>query len=384
MKKRGDSCLRRITILLAVALGTYVLLSALRRGERYTFETTAYCEVGDGLTVSGFAVRDETVLTANAPFTVREAHEGEWVGGGQCVVTGYSSEKERQRREELMSLQAERKQLAAPADAALEEEIAERILSLRTKNVDAARTALKLCVLRSYAASEEALRSRRLAALDARIGELQTHAEETVTADTAGYFSAHVDGFEGVLTPAALETMTLSELRMLCAETVPKNAVGRLISGQKWYFVTELPVGRTAHLEVGDRLRVDYFGVARRQTEMKLERLGTEENGACLAVLSCERGLQNMTALRRQTAEIVFDVCGGLRVPKTAIYCLDGETGVYVLEGARAAWKPITVLCECGESFLAEWDSTDTDRLQPGDELILTSDELYDRKVIRK
>lgn len=69
---------------------------------------------------------------------------------------------------------------------------------------------------------------------------------------------------------------------------------------------------------------------------MEVEALSEAEGETCLLVLSCERNLQDVTALRRQDADIIFSSYSGLRVPKQALYMVEGQTGVYVLESARA------------------------------------------------
>ena len=101
-----------------------------------------------------------------------------------------------------------------------------------------------------------------------------------------------------------------------------------------------------------------------------------------MLVLSCEKMLQNVTALRKQTVDIVFDTYKGLRVPKAAIYYIDGETGVYILESARADWKEVEIVYEYGNDYLVKWDDSDTDNLWPKDEIILTSEDIKDGKVM--
>ena len=88
MRKQGEFYLKFISILLAVVIAAYVLFSVLQSsGSGYALETAVYCEVGDGVTVSGFVVRSEEVLVSSAPIVVCELTEGERVGGGQRVAT---------------------------------------------------------------------------------------------------------------------------------------------------------------------------------------------------------------------------------------------------------------------------------------------------------
>ena len=60
----------------------------------------------------------------------------------------------------------------------------------------------------------------------------------------------------------------------------------------------------------------------------------------------------------------------------------NGESGVYVLEGAEARWKTVNILYEDGESFLVELDKSSTRNLWPEDEIILTTDTIFEGKVM--
>ena len=88
------------------------------------------------------------------------------------------------------------------------------------------------------------------------------------------------------------------------------------------------------------------------------------------------------TLLRQQSAEIVFTSYSGLRVPKSAVRVENGQTGVYILEGTLAKWKPITILHDTGESYVVTLDTSSTNNLWPGDELIINAKNLYDGKVV--
>ncbi len=54
----------------------------------------------------------------------------------------------------------------------------------------------------------------------------QQHSARAVTAPSAGLFSAVVDGYEAVLTPAALETMTPSQLSAVAPDPALTSNVG--------------------------------------------------------------------------------------------------------------------------------------------------------------
>ena len=403
MRKQGEFYLKLISILLAVVIAAYVLFSViLNSGSSYALETAVYCEVGDGVTVSGFVVRSEEVLVSNSPIVVCELTEGERVGGGQRVATGYQSGSARENREELNSLKKQRDQLAYAAEgsdssnaAALDGEISGMIVNLavqtsqqRFSAARATASELKPLVLRrSVSGDDSALIRQRISDIDQRISVLSAQTSTGATAITvaeSGYFSEQTDGLEHILTPERVETMSLSELRALeeGEYSAPDHAIGRLIQGQKWYFIAEIPQARAEQCEEGERLTVNFADGALQGLRMRVERIGAAEDGSCVIVLLCEKMLQNVTALRRQTVDIVFDTYEGLRVPKAAIYYVNGETGVYILESARADWKKVEILFEYGNDYLVRWDDSDTDNLWPKDEIILTAEDISDGKVM--
>ena len=115
---------------------------------------------------------------------------------------------------------------------------------------------------------------------------------------------------------------------------------------------------------------------------MTVSYLSGNEGGLRLLVLSTDRNLQNVTLLRQQSAEVVFATYSGLRVPKDAVRVENSQTGVYILEGTLAKWKPITILHDNGESYVVALDRSSTNNLWPGDELIINAKNLYDGKVV--
>ena len=116
-----------------------------------------------------------------------------------------------------------------------------------------------LVLRRSGTADDAARMEGRIAELESQISALSAETEqsaEAVTVESAGYFSEQTDGLERVLTPESVLQMKPSELRAAAqhASAVPGNAVGRLITGQKWYFAAEIPEARAEQTAAGETL----------------------------------------------------------------------------------------------------------------------------------
>ena len=200
----------------------------------------------------------------------------------------------------------------------------------------------------------------------------------------SGFFSGSVDGYENVLTPESLDTMTVSRLERLEPQDPAANAVGKLITDSTWYYVTAVDAALVQDTRPGDMVPVTFANLSRNDLSMRVERVGEEEDGKRLLVLSCDRYMQDITLLRAQSADVVFSSYTGLRVPKDAIRVAeDQRTGVYILEGRNAVWKYVTILHDSSESYVVVLDKSSTDNLWPGDEIIVNGRDLYNGKVVR-
>lgn len=391
---------------LGVFLVAFLVLRALPTPEQshlHTEMAVAY-EVGDGVTTTGFVVRDEVVMTGTDPLLALQRQEGEWVSVGEAVATAYSDADARARQVELDALNVELEQLeyayahaAANADAGILDsnitaEITQTAVYVAQRNMTAVQDStgkLKTYILRRYTGEDDS------AALWARMSELKQQRDSLAAAAStgasamfspaAGYFSANVDGYETLLTPAALQDMTAAKLLELTSRQVapPTNAMCKVITSNTWYYVTAVDAEELKNCAVGDELTVRFAYDLSSDITMRVERVGMDKDGTGILVLSADRYVFETTSMRQQAADIVFRTYSGLRVPKQALYVNeDGSAGVYILEGASAAWKSVRILRDNGESYIVELDKSSTGNLWPGDEIIVTTDELYDGKVV--
>ena len=119
---------------------------------------------------------------------------------------------------------------------------------------------------------------------------------------------------------------------------------------------------------------------------MSVESVSRPDKGRCAVVLSSTRYLAQTTLLRHQAADAVLHTYEGLRVPADALRVSeDGVTGVYCVDGENAAFRPVTLVYQ-GEGYALVTPAEgagDTRTLRAGDQVIATSGQLHDGKVIR-
>ena len=251
--------------------------------------------------------------------------------------------------------------------------------------------------------------SGQIQELQSRLKELKNQAAgsvQTITAPASGLYSAVVDGYESVLTPESLTDMTPSKLNTVRADSAVSSGVGKLILGDSWYYAAVMSTADAKELKAeadalqgsGKSLILRFAKNVERDLPVTLSHIGAEENGRCVVVFEGKTYLSQLTLLRQQGAQVIWDSAEGIRVPKEALRIdtrttenEDGTTtesrvtGVYCVVGMEARFKPVEVLYN-GSSFLLVRANAPSDkeklRLRPGDEVIITANDLYDGKVI--
>ena len=416
----------KIIMLLLLAAVAVCLGAAAWRSFRDPFTTVVSFSytVDDSLEATGFLARQEQVLTNTGGVVELLPQEGEKVAKGGTVALVYQDSSGLERREQLQQLEMEKEQLeyalertgAGGGDASqLTDQVLDAIAELRAAVAgrdltDLERQSMDLKSLvykREYAyggtgeESADAIQAA-LDEVDSQISSLSSQAAQStqsITASQSGIFSGYVDGYESLLTPKVLETVTPAQLDGLAGQASEEDqtAVGKLITDSTWYFACALPQEDAERLVEGRSVTVRFSRDWSGEVDMTVERVGEPEDGRCAVVLSTDRYLSETTLLRRQTVELVFQSVTGVRVPKQALRVAEqavtdeetGEestvqvTGVYTLVGEQVEFKPVTVL-EQGDTFvLVEAAGSGRAALQPGDVVVVAAEDLYDGKVIQ-
>ena len=400
-----------VMFLLALTVFAYFGVQAWNYFTSPAIATTVYAYRAEQvLTLSGFAVRDEAVVDCDDALVELTRAEGERVPKGGRIATVYSSGEALAAERKAAELAERAEQLryaqtaASDAEAALrlDTEIEIGIVTLRAALArgdfsasESASSSLEAMVLRrEYAYRGGADLAERIAALDAEIAEAKRGVgggSRAVVAPFAGTYSAVADGYESVLTPKALETMTPDDFARVVPEPV-SSTVGRMIRGETWYYAALISEADAQSLEEGKQLELAVSGVDM-ALPVTVWRVSEPSGGRRLLVLRGSSYLSAVSMLRDQSAELILESLDGLRVPKNALRIdADGNTGVYCRIGRQAWFKPVKLIYQ-GEDFClllpGEIDAVrESDyifyTLRAGDEVIVSAQELYNGKVLEE
>ena len=421
-KKQTGIGTKLLMAALFLGVAAYFGIEAVRYLDDPLGVTLAYrYEVERTVDLSGFLVREERVLPDEGNGLLRlQRSEGERVAAGGVVASVYADQASLDRQAEIESLESRVEQLQYAQDLALAAETTRKLDAQITQNLleyrrflaagrlyDAESPALELRALvlkRDYSDTGNGDVSLQLQELGAQLLALRSQAEgsvRTITAPEAGLYSAEVDGYETVLTPASLEELTPSALSSLTADQAVSSRTGKLVLGDEWYYAAVLSAQdaallQTRQAENGGTLLLRFSQGVDRNLPVTLVSAGHQENGRVVAVFRGSAYLRELTLLRRQRAQIITETIGGNRVPRECLRAkrayldengrtvTEERTGIYCLVGREARFKPVEVIYS-GDSFLLVAPAPDLDAtrvIRPGEQVIVAARGLFDGKVL--
>jgi hypothetical protein len=402
-----------------VTLGVlaYFGIQAVRYFDDPLTTTLAYAyEVEEGMDLSGYVVRQEQVLSDGTSGLLRlQRAEGERVSVGGTVATVYADQASLDRENEIDALQTRIEQLEYAQEASLGSEAslkldaqilqgivdyrgslaADRLYDAETQGSELRALVLK----RDYTYSDSTDLSGQITELQTQLKTLNSRSASStrrITAPVSGLYSAVVDGYEQVLTPDILADLTPSQLSALRPDETVASQVGKLVLGDKWYYVASMRTSEAKELSESGSLHLQFSKTEERELEVEIASIGPEENGRVVVTFQGETYLPQLTLLRQQSAQVIRTTYSGIRVPKEALRAAktsqssEGERtteavlGLYCIVGMKAAFKPVEVLYN-GDNFLlvqAADTASESTRLRPGDEVIITASDLYDGKIV--
>ena len=383
--------------------------------------TTAYTySVDVGTQATGVVVRQEQVLDSSGTYVDILLEEGEKVANGGHIALIHANQDSLNTRQTIQSLEAEIQQLEyalstgtqSTNSSRLDDEVLSSMVSIRSlvasgdlSTLEDSALHLRTMVFQRdyvYGNTQAATQIRQLiqdkqsqlAALTASLSQ----AAQTITAPTSGYFSGQVDGFETLITPQDLTSLTIPQLSQLLAQQPAgdKSALGKVITDSTWYLATLIDQESVSGLLENTAYNIafshDYYGMI----SMNLDRL-VSENGKTMAIFSTNTHLSDTTLLRTQTVDIISQQLEGIRIPRHALRVITKTVtddqgsesqvnayGVYTVVGTQAEWQEVKVVHSDDSFYLVQpVDETASSRLRAGDEIILNTAHITDGMVVR-
>lgn len=402
-----------ILVLLGLTVYTLIQCGVFSSGQLLTTAYATDIQVNHILTGKGYAFRDETVIRTDVPSVCDSVHtDGAKISAGAAMTETYAcatveEAAEKQKRLSELDAQIAFLSLCSSVDGlklsdadALRAEMYQAYheataASGKGDALSASEAARKMLVALSrynLLTKEESGDSAEavLTSLKKERNALLDGKKTTLYSERSGYFysASSVDGYESLFLASGLLSCGGDELfeKLDAGPGAVSYAVGKLVTDYVWYLVVPVSSADGDALKDGDRYPVTLTGYdgSARKFSMTLETRKNSTDGRCALIFSCTRAPADFAQIRLADVSIETGSVTGYRVPDAAVTEVNGEPGVYILDGSTARFRRITVLARYdGYCVVAARDTSAEDYrtyLNRDDRIILDGKDLYDGK----
>lgn len=191
--------------------------------------------------------------------------------------------------------------------------------------------------------------------------------ELLVKSPVAGIVSFNVDGMENILTPDNVNKISTHQLQSIDNQPVHKlpeiadinRPILKIVDNFAWYLVADV---RNCKLKVGKS-----YEITIKQSEMNEKikgKLLNVHDTSTVGVFMVQKDIPEMMEFRKVNLEIVTETATGNMIPLSGLVNVDGNQGVYLIEGGSRVFRPVEVVASNDSYAIVEG-------LKLGDKILL-------------
>ena len=381
-----------VFVLVSAVVGCQVFM--MMNSSHDTEEAVLYT-VSDSISFKGIFVRDETPIYYNGEGVVNYlVKDGEKAAKNSVVAEIYDTYDQIEYRNTIDNLKAElselvRAQSHGTTDYAqpgfISDQIDEkyRSLLLAAANGDYSefnelksdmRTLMNIYNISVNAETDYKELEDQLNSEITSSSEKLTPPIGSVKVSKTGYFVSSLDGYESALTSGTIGELTAEDINQVISNpqvfepingTIP---IGKIFEIYKWQMIGVI---NTKNQFITENTYSMSISSSSKDYSVYIESMQPTGNAdEYIIILSCDEMDEALVKNRVERVEIDFGDYTGLKVPRDAIRFLDGEKGVYVMQGQTVKFKKISVIYE-GDDFVLSENTSDPEYLNLYNEILL-------------
>lgn len=410
-----------IIIVVVFAVSEIYSLSSRTMVTQITYEQT----VLETVDAQMYIIKDEILLTNNSSgVVVPVAENSERVSRGSAIAAVFSNEASAENysnlqnlNEKLESYQKINNSLRL-ADVDLDklsseiDSVFSDILNSAYNNDFSSLSEHKMTFSEKLSRKQISLNknvdvSAHISQLQSEISAIQSDAtpSEIISADTAGYYVSHLDGYENILTTQDVDGLTLERLNdaiNASPSAISSDSIGKIIDGYNWYTACVVNSADIASFDVGDSVKLIFDDFGDDTVKTVVHSVESVDDTRALVVFRCNLMNEFLSGLRTVNGKIVLEEHTGLKVNKDAVRINEeGHEGVFVRRGELITFRRLNIIysedsfviatppviteddrTEGNEAKLEEKESLIKNHIKLYDEVIVSGKELSDGMVI--
>ncbi len=375
-------------------------------------QTALEVSVFESLDEDAYIFRDEHVISGDNGILVTLVGDGDRVSKGQCYANVYSQKDAASLQKQIDTIDRKIEVLEKSVGEAkghvtdisktekniksyldtIYKSVASGSLSELTDtekklNVEMNKYDLIVNMTKTYSDEINTLKAERRS-IENRIDS----ASYGLYAAQSGNYYGDADGYENVFTMKALNNLSLQSFEELTAsvpdEMILDSNFGKIIYDFSWYAVCETEKEKISSYTEGKNYSVIFDTLAENEITMELEKIisGTAEKKALL-VFKCNTSPDGFTYKRKQKIKIINNRITGFAIPKEALRIVDGNTGVYILDGDIVRFRTVNILADDEDYYIGDMKNPYLDEdyvstLENDDKKLYKYLSLYDNIIV--
>ena len=231
--------------------------------------------------------------------------------------------------------------------------------------------------------------SARLGELNAKLAQLQgaNIGYNTIKAPHPGYYISVADGYESTVDYKNVMSMTTSQISALFDGSKTQkgnvdNYMGKLVDGFNWYLLCVVNYEDAVKLSIGSKAKVEFTMTTAEPINAVVSAICDTADGKTGVILKCNLMSTQYASLRTEQIRITFDEHTGFQVPNKAIREVDGQKGVFVLNGNIVKFKKINIDYSDSEMSICNNPNNENGFVELYDNIIVEGTDLYDGKIL--
>lgn len=399
---RGATFLKLVLVLLLIVFLGYQTYSVIYKP--ITTATAVYFDAYDGIEVDGYFVREEQIIDYSPTGVERYvAFEGEKVSKGGTVAEVYSDAstaaayaRASEINEQITTLKA-MNSVSDPSSVDLDtinNKITKAYMGFLSQNDNGSflnteeyANELLLQINRKQIITGEVTGfDSMITSLESQVSSLTAGLSsplKTITADSSGFFVSNIDGLEEVLNIEQIDSLDISVFDKI-NKAEQKDGFGKIVTSYDWYIVAKMTGDDYLSFAPGDKVTLKTPIEGSEELTASVYKINiSEDKNEALVIFSCNMMNGELAVTRNAKMTVVTDSFSGIRISNKAIRVVDGQTGVYIIQGSVVKFRPVEIIYTADTYSLCKKDETgSTDAIRLYDEVIEKGKNLYDGKYI--
>ena len=203
------------------------------------------------------------------------------------------------------------------------------------------------------------------------------NAKEDLYSPVSGIFTTALDGYEKIVTPDAIGTMTpydfesVSKMELSSKTAKKEGNVAKIIDGFGWsvaFVATEKEISK---LKEGSSVYIRNSKLSE-DHEANISYISTPANGNYLVIATSHESCNWAMEERFTEIDLVRNKYKGLKVPIKALRVVEGETGVYTVIDGIVHFKKVKVLYKDTNYAIVEENNSSQGGLLLYDEVVVS------------